>query len=123
MVGDLLRRSVISSTSDQKFAGSVCYLHILGQGLVFLNTPEAAIDLMDKRGTIYSDKPQLVRITRRIVLLLIFNRFDVPNLGYGWGIVGYPACVESQLLNCFALRCGCKDMVRDFGTARDVSQF
>ncbi|KIM86577.1 hypothetical protein PILCRDRAFT_308713 [Piloderma croceum F 1598] len=42
--------------------GSVCYLHILGQGLVFLNTPEAAVDLMDKRGTIYSDKPQLVMV-------------------------------------------------------------
>jgi hypothetical protein len=42
--------------------GGVCYLHILGQGLVFLNTPEAVTDLMDKRGTIYSDKPQLVSV-------------------------------------------------------------
>jgi hypothetical protein len=46
-------------------SGNVCYLHILGQGLVFLNTPEAAADLMDKRGTIYSDKPQLVSVSAK----------------------------------------------------------
>jgi hypothetical protein len=40
--------------------GDVVYLHILGQGLVFLNSPEAAFDLLDKRGSIYSDKPSLV---------------------------------------------------------------
>jgi len=40
--------------------GEVTYLHVLGQGLVFLNSPEAAFDLLDKRGAIYSDKPQLV---------------------------------------------------------------
>ncbi|KAF9450380.1 cytochrome P450 [Macrolepiota fuliginosa MF-IS2] len=40
--------------------GDVVYLHVLGQGLVFLNSAEAAFDLLDKRGAIYSDKPQLV---------------------------------------------------------------
>jgi hypothetical protein len=40
--------------------GDVVYLHVLGQGLVFLNSPEAADDLLDKRGAIYSDKPKLV---------------------------------------------------------------
>lgn len=40
--------------------GEIVYLHVLGQGLVFLNTPEAAFDLLDKRGSIYSDKPSLV---------------------------------------------------------------
>ncbi|TFK34662.1 cytochrome P450 [Crucibulum laeve] len=42
--------------------GDVTYLHVLGQGLVFLNSPEAAFDLLDKRGSIYSDKPQLVMV-------------------------------------------------------------
>jgi hypothetical protein len=41
-------------------AGDVVYLHVVGQGLVFLNSPEANFDLLDKRGSIYSDKPQLV---------------------------------------------------------------
>jgi hypothetical protein len=40
--------------------GDVVYVHVFGQGLVFLNSPEAAFDLLDKRGAIYSDKPQLV---------------------------------------------------------------
>jgi len=46
----------------QKDFGDVVYLHILGQGLVFLGSPEATNDLMEKRGSIYSDKPQLVMI-------------------------------------------------------------
>ncbi|KAF8154735.1 cytochrome P450 [Crassisporium funariophilum] len=40
--------------------GDVVYLHLLGQGLVFLNSPQAATDLLDKRGSLYSDKPSLV---------------------------------------------------------------
>jgi len=40
--------------------GDVCYLHIAGQGLVFLSSPEAVAELMEKRGSIYSDKPHLV---------------------------------------------------------------
>jgi hypothetical protein len=40
--------------------GGVVYVHVLGQSLVFLNTTEAAFDLLDKRGSIYSDKPSLV---------------------------------------------------------------
>ncbi|PPQ90149.1 hypothetical protein CVT25_012460 [Psilocybe cyanescens] len=40
--------------------GDVVYLNILGIGLVFLNSPDAASDLLDKRGSIYSDKPSLV---------------------------------------------------------------
>jgi len=37
-------------------AGSVFYLNVMGQGLVFLNTSEAAVDLLEKRGSIYSDR-------------------------------------------------------------------
>ncbi|KAF8628962.1 hypothetical protein AX15_003619 [Amanita polypyramis BW_CC] len=50
----------LSATQWAKQHGDVVYLHVFGQGLVFLNTPEAALDLMDKRGGIYSDKPPLV---------------------------------------------------------------
>jgi hypothetical protein len=51
--------------------GDVVYLHVLGQGLVFLNSPEAAFDLLDKRGSIYSDKPSLVMAGELCVLLII----------------------------------------------------
>ena len=40
--------------------GDVVYVRIFGQGLLFLNTYDAALDLLEKKGTIYSDKPQLV---------------------------------------------------------------
>ena len=42
--------------------GDVVYLHVLGQSIIILNTPEAAGDLMDKRGSIYSDKPSFVMV-------------------------------------------------------------
>lgn len=42
--------------------GDLVYLHILGQGLVFVNSPEAASDLLDKRGAIYADKPQFTMV-------------------------------------------------------------
>ncbi|RDB30081.1 hypothetical protein Hypma_013902 [Hypsizygus marmoreus] len=50
----------LPATEWGKQYGDVVYLHILGQGLLFLNSPEAAFDLLDKRGSIYSDKPALV---------------------------------------------------------------
>ncbi|KAI0676742.1 cytochrome P450 [Trametes maxima] len=40
--------------------GDVVYLHVFGQGLLFLNTYDVAIDLLEKKGSIYSDKPSLV---------------------------------------------------------------
>ncbi|KAJ7910500.1 cytochrome P450 [Mycena leptocephala] len=40
--------------------GDVVHLHLMGQGLVFLNSPEATMDLLDKKGSIYGDKPALV---------------------------------------------------------------
>ena len=48
--------------ADFLWPGGITYLHVVGQGLVFLNTPEATFDLMDKRGPIYSDKPHLVML-------------------------------------------------------------
>lgn len=40
--------------------GHITYLHVFGLGVVFLNTPEAVFELLDKRGAIYSDRPHLV---------------------------------------------------------------
>ncbi|KAI0764993.1 cytochrome P450 [Fomes fomentarius] len=40
--------------------GDIVYLHVFGQGLLFLNTYEVAIDLLERKGSIYSDKPALV---------------------------------------------------------------
>ncbi|KAJ7718623.1 cytochrome P450 [Mycena metata] len=40
--------------------GDVVYVHVLGQGLVFLNSPEATTDLLERKGHIYADKPAFV---------------------------------------------------------------
>ncbi|KAI0777579.1 cytochrome P450 [Trametes elegans] len=40
--------------------GELVYLNVLGQGLLFVNSHEAAVDLLEKRGAIYSDKPKMV---------------------------------------------------------------
>ncbi|KAF8552662.1 cytochrome P450 [Imleria badia] len=52
----------LSAEQWAKQYGPITYLHIVGQGLVFLNTPEAVLELMEKRGAIYSDKPHLVML-------------------------------------------------------------
>ncbi|KZP11704.1 cytochrome P450 [Athelia psychrophila] len=52
----------VRSRQWAKDYGSIVYLHIFGQGIVFLNTPEAVSELLDKRGDIYSDRPQFVSV-------------------------------------------------------------
>ena len=42
----------------QRCAGDVTYLHVLGQGLLFLSG-DALVDLQDKRGSIHSDGAKL----------------------------------------------------------------
>ncbi|KAI0371905.1 cytochrome P450 [Pilatotrama ljubarskyi] len=40
--------------------GNVVYLSVFGQGILFLNSYEAAVDLLEKRGAAYADKPRMV---------------------------------------------------------------
>lgn len=71
--------------------GRVTYLHVFGQGLVFLNTPEAAFDLLDKRGVIYSDKPHLIMVGELYVSIIsLTSAYD---------------------LNLVRSSCGCENMV------------
>jgi hypothetical protein len=44
----------------RQLVGDVVYLHVLGQGMIILNTAEAAVELLDNKGRIYSDKPRAV---------------------------------------------------------------
>ncbi|KAH9853928.1 hypothetical protein C2E23DRAFT_884554 [Lenzites betulinus] len=58
---DLTARELwLRATQWAKSYGDVVYIHVFGQGLLFVNTYEAAIDLLEKKGAIYSDKPGLV---------------------------------------------------------------
>ncbi|KZW03024.1 cytochrome P450 [Exidia glandulosa HHB12029] len=45
-----------------KLYGPLAYLRVLGQDIVVLNTMKAASDLLEKRGSIYSDRPRMVMI-------------------------------------------------------------
>ncbi|KAH0826313.1 cytochrome P450 [Lanmaoa asiatica] len=63
--------------------GPVTYLHVFGQGLVFLNTPEVAFDLLDKRGAIYSDKPRLVMVGELYVCLIFALRSESYRISCG----------------------------------------
>ncbi|KAH9950732.1 cytochrome P450 [Amylocystis lapponica] len=52
-------------TSVNKVAkqyGDVFYMHVFGQGLAFLNTYDGAVELMERRGALYSDKPPMIMV-------------------------------------------------------------
>ncbi|KAK0229754.1 cytochrome P450 [Armillaria nabsnona] len=49
----------LTVTQWAKKYGDVCYLHVFGQGIIFLSSVDAASDLLDKRGAIYSNRPKL----------------------------------------------------------------
>ena len=44
--------------ADVQVESDVIHLNILGQPLVVLNSFRAAVDLLEKRGTTYSDRPK-----------------------------------------------------------------
>ncbi|THH22534.1 hypothetical protein EUX98_g8161 [Antrodiella citrinella] len=63
-VGNILDLTAIElwmrATSWANQFGEIVYIHVFGQGLVFLNSYEVTVELMEKRGAIYSDKPAFV---------------------------------------------------------------
>lgn len=48
--------------------GDVIYLNALGQSIVVLNSQQAALDLLQRRAAIYSDRPQTVVVGELYVL-------------------------------------------------------
>ena len=70
-----------SRRSNVIVPGDVVYLHLVGQGLVFLNSPEAAFDLLDKRGSIYSDKPSLV-MTGELCVFFFVDSPRTPSFSF-----------------------------------------
>nr|BED42923.1 cytochrome P450 monooxygenase [Trametes versicolor] len=64
LIGNLLdfsfQRLWLRATAWADQYGDVVYLNLFGRGVLFLNTLDAAADLLEKRGPIYSDKPRMV---------------------------------------------------------------
>ena len=44
----------------KEYNSDVIYVHMLGQPVVVLNSVQSAVDLLDKRGSIYCDRPRFV---------------------------------------------------------------
>lgn len=45
---------------DLAYLGEVAYINVLGQDMIILNSSKAAVELLDKRSAIYSDRPVLM---------------------------------------------------------------
>ena len=41
-------------------AGEITYLNVIGREMIILNSSKAAVDLLDKRSSIYSNRPVLL---------------------------------------------------------------
>ena len=52
-----------------RIAGDVMYLKIFGQSIVVLQSLKAARDLLDKRGSVYSDRPRFVLLSELYAIL------------------------------------------------------
>lgn len=50
--------------------GEVLYLSVLGKSIIILNTEEAAVELLDQRNAIYSDRPRFPMQDLCVVFLL-----------------------------------------------------
>lgn len=57
--------------------GPIVYLNVAGQPLVVLNTHKAAADLLDRRASIYSDRPRNIVASEILTggLLVVFTRY------------------------------------------------
>ena len=61
--------------------GDVTYINVLGQEMILLNSPKAAVDLLDKRSADYSDRPvvmmcgEIVGWNRSLALVQYGPRF------------------------------------------------
>lgn len=49
---------------DGYFTGELIYLNLAGKSVVVLNSAEAAFDLLDQRGSNYSNRPELIMASK-----------------------------------------------------------
>ncbi|EIW55982.1 cytochrome P450 [Trametes versicolor FP-101664 SS1] len=52
----------VTSQWAQKY-GDLVYMRIFGQGILFLNSVEATIEILEKRGAMYADRPRTVMLS------------------------------------------------------------
>ena len=68
-------------TDFHAYVGDVTYVNVLGREMIILNSSKAAVELLDKRSAIYSDRPvammcgEIVGWNRSLALLRYGPRF------------------------------------------------
>lgn len=60
------------------FPGDLFYLNAAGQPIIVVNDHKVAADLLDRRATIYSDRPQNIVASDIMTggLLVVFTRYN-----------------------------------------------
>ncbi|KAI0654156.1 cytochrome P450 [Cubamyces menziesii] len=75
----------------RKYASDVLYFTVLGTPLLVINSFEAARELLDKRGAVYSDRPRLVMIKE-----LMEWDWNVALMSYGKRFSAYRRAVQQE---------------------------
>jgi hypothetical protein len=61
----------VAYTDWAKQYGDIVYANVCGNDMVFLNSAEVALDLLEKRSSIYSDRPRLP---------MLYELYVIPSL-------------------------------------------
>jgi len=64
--------------------GHIIFMHLLGQPMIVLSSQRIVRDLMDKRSSIYSDRPRFVLFSELFVALHIHHKPVLISLRMGW---------------------------------------
>ncbi|TFK83325.1 cytochrome P450 [Polyporus arcularius HHB13444] len=76
---------------SELYGSDVLYMTALGTGLLVINSFEAAHDLLDKRGSVYSDRPRLVMIKE-----LMKWDWNLILMSYGKDFTTYRRVVQQE---------------------------
>ena len=57
--GSSLKRAQMTALTEALYAGDVFSLHVPGKTIVVLGSEQAAVDLLEKRSAIYSNRARL----------------------------------------------------------------
>lgn len=67
---------IVHPISTCLVTGDLVYLRIFGQGILFLNSVEATIEILEKRGAMYADRPRTVMLSE----LYVYRPYQVCSL-------------------------------------------
>lgn len=58
------------------------YVQIFGQGVLFINSYNVAVDLLEKKGTLYADRPHMVMAAELYVFGSSMMGFMGPDISW-----------------------------------------